>query len=135
MTNGIFKRLDYLAYARASTVMSTQSLTNFEWSVKLIGSPYFGIGIASELDPGSFICDDDQKAIMVDAYNMEAGDVDADNVDVDDDNIEIKRGHSGICWDLKKPQTGDVIHFKFQPGTKKLVIEWVNKFLILVFIT
>ena len=124
MTNGIFKRLDPLAYARASTVMSTQSVTTFEWSVKLIGYPSFGIGIASELDPEFFICVNDQEAIMVDAYN---------GADVGD--VDIKRGHGEIYSDLKKPQTEDVIHFKFQSGTKTLVIEWVNKFLMLIFIT
>ena len=123
MTNGIFKRLDPLAYARASTVMSTQSVTTFEWSVKLIGYPSFGIGIASELDPGSYICDHDQEAIMVDAYY----------VDEDTDYTDIKRGQAEIYSGLEKPKTEDVIHFKFQPGTKTLVIEWVNKSLMLIF--
>ena len=107
VTNGIFKPSGMLAYARASTVMSTQSTTDFEWSVELFG-PFFGIGIASELDPGAFICHHDEEAILLDVGNA------------------ISRGMIEIHSGLENLQTEDVIHFKFQPGTKKFVIEWVS---------
>ena len=120
MTNGIFKRSSTLGYARAPTLMSTQSDTCFEWSVKFISSPYFGIGIASKLKKSSVIYSYDREAIILDAYNS---------------YTNIKRGTTKIHSGLKKLQTGDVIYFKFQPGTKTLVIEWVNKFLMFIFIT
>ena len=87
MTNGIFKRLDARGYARASAVMSTHSATGFEWSVKVIGS-YFGIGIASKLDPGSIISINDPEAILLDADNSDA-------------NLDIKRGLEKIHLGLK----------------------------------
>ena len=114
MRNGVFERSDTLRYARASTVMSTHSATGFEWSVKVIGS-YFGIGIASKLDPGSIISINDQEAILLDADNSDA-------------NLDIKRGLEKIHFGLKKLQTGDVVYFKFQPSTKTFIIEWVSNF-------
>merc|ERR1719284_1434078 len=48
VTNGIFKQLENCANTRASDVMSTQSPTDFEWSVKCFGSG-FRVGIASQL--------------------------------------------------------------------------------------
>ena len=111
MTNGIFERSEYRAYARATTMMSTQSATDFEWSVKLIGDPFFGIGIASGLTRGSIICNNDQEAIILDS---------------DPSSIDIRCRFTVIHTGLKKLQTEDVIHFKFQPGRKKFVIEWVS---------
>ena len=112
MTNGIFKRSSTLGYARAPTLLSTHSAADFEWSVKIINGPYFGIGIASKLKKSSVIYSYDREAIILDAYNS---------------YTNIKRGTTKIHSGLKKLQTGDVIYFKFQPGTKKFVIEWVSK--------
>ena len=68
MTNGIFKSPgNYSSYARAKNVMSTQSETDFEWSVKLSSTreiTHFYVGIASQLKPGSSIDDADQNAIL-----------------------------------------------------------------------
>ena len=49
MTNGIFKRSGDYAATRETNIMSTQSTSDFEWSVKLIysGSTWFFVGIAS----------------------------------------------------------------------------------------
>ena len=91
--------------------MSTQSTTGFEWSVKLIGDPFFcGIGIASKLARGSIICNNDQEAIVLDA---------------DRHSVDIRRGTKIIHSGLRK-LSGDVIHFKFQPDTKKLIIDRVR---------
>ena len=62
--DGIFERNTGYAYARAAEVMSTQSETDFEWSVKLIGNSYFYVGIASQLKRvDSYIWTYDQNAI------------------------------------------------------------------------
>ena len=65
MTDGIFKCNYDFAYARATEIMSTQSETDFEWSVKLIGDGWFSVGIASQLKPeNSWIWNYDQNAIL-----------------------------------------------------------------------
>lgn len=113
VTNGIFKRLDTLGFARASTVMSTNSASGFKWSVKLIGTSHFTVGIASQLNRGSVI-HDDQNAIVYVSDSRGS------------DTPCIKRGSTTIHTDLKEVQTGDVISFEFQPDTKKLIIDWVR---------
>ena len=109
MTNGLFKRLNVLGYARASTVMSNHSKTRYEWSIKLIGSPFFTVGIASQLNRESVIHHYDENAIV---YVSEPP--------------NIRRGSAIIHSDLKEVRSEDVISFKFQPDTKKLIIEWVS---------
>lgn len=111
MTNGIFKRSGRYSYARATNMMSTQSETGFEWSVKLIGISKFAVGIASKLHPGTGIDDNDQEAIVYYAYDFIS---------------DIIRGSTTIYSDLKKVNSGDVIRFKFQPDAKKLIIHWVR---------
>ena len=111
MINGKFERLDRFAYARAQVVMSTQSATGFEWSVKLIGASFFTVGIASKLEPDKPIDDNDQEAIVYYAYDFVS---------------DIRRGSTAIYSDLKKVNSGDVIRFKFQPDAKKLIIHWVR---------
>ena len=112
MTNGIFKRLNPRAYARAKTVMSTLSATGFEWSVKLIGTPHYSVGIATELNNDCCIYED-QEAILYFS-------------DGPDDQPYIRRGSTVIHSGVKKLETGDVISFKFLPDTKKLIINWVR---------
>ena len=110
MTNGIFKRLNSHAYARTKNSMSTQSATVFEWSVKLIGSSLFNAGIATQFQRESL------------------------NLEVYDENAilyrPIKRaivlGSNTIHSNLTEHKTGDIISFKFQPHTKKLVINSVR---------
>ena len=116
MTNGIFKRSGSYSYARATTVMSTQSSTGFEWSVKLIGrfGRHFAVGIASRLMPETAIYSYDQEAIL---YYSGTGNSSSD----------IKRGSTSIYLCQRTPQSGDVVRFKFQPDTKKLIIYWVRK--------
>ena len=69
------------------------------------------IGIASQIKPGSYIFNTDQNSILFDSNG----------------HSSIIRIGSTIHARLdKKQKTGDVIHFKFQPQTKKLVIELVR---------
>ena len=106
VTNNIFKKTDPYAYARASDVMSTQSSTNFEWSVQLIGDG-FHVGIASQLKPtNNYILHYDQDSILYSDYSK-----------------TIKMG-SNILHE--KVARGDIIHFKFEPSRKKLVIDLVR---------
>ena len=113
MTDGIFKRNDQFACARATEIMSTKSETDFEWSVKLIGN-YFRVGIASQLKPeNSSILDYDQNAIL---YNSGR------------DLPVIFIGSNIIHKNLPKHKTGDVIKFRFEPQRKKLVIDLVRIF-------
>ena len=95
--------------------MSTRSATGFEWSIKLIGDTDFYVGIACELkrEP-ALICDKDVKAILY--YSNGNSPV-------------IQIGTRVIHSNLLEQKTGDVIHFKFQPQAKKLVIELVRHFL------
>ena len=118
MTDGIFKRhCDSVcypyAYARAAEVMSTQSETDFEWSVKLLADYFFDLGIASQLKRGhSLILTYDQNAIL---YVSCSG------------SPAIYMGNNGIHTGLPQQKTGDVIKFRFEPQRKKLVIALVRK--------
>ena len=107
VTNNVFKRTDTRSYARASDVMSTQSSTNFEWSVQLIGDG-FHVGIASQLKPtNEVIYTYDQDSILYSDW---------------DETIEM--GSNMIHENVTT--TGDIIHFKFEPSRKKLVIDLVR---------
>ena len=107
MTNGIFKG----AHARASNVMSTQSATDFEWSIKCIGTA-FRVGIASQLkSQNTFIFDYDDKSILY--YTNENSPL-------------IRVGSTVIHSNLPRWTNGDVIRFRFQPRTKKLLIDLVR---------
>ena len=89
--------------------MSTQSAMGFEWSVKLIGDKSFCVGITSKLSAGTSIGSTDRNAILYLSNN---------------DSPFIRIGKDSIIHsNLPKQKTGDVIHFKFQPLTKKLIIE------------
>ena len=113
MTNGIFKSLGNYGCAQATNVMSTQSSTDFEWSVKLVGGWNFCVGIASQLKRDiKFIQTYDQNAILYRCYQMALPD--------------IKLGSDVIHPDVKKHKTGDVISFRFQPHAKKLLIDLVR---------
>ena len=95
--------------------MSTQSAIGFEWSVKLIGSKQFYVGIASQLTPGRLICEINKNAILFYSNNV---------------SPVIQIGTDVIHADLTEQKTGDVIHFKFQPQRKKLVIELVRNLFV-----
>ena len=104
----MFKCSVVCGFARAADVMSTQSPTDFEWSLKLIGGSHFCAGIASELRrEHSFIDEYDQNAIL---YWFS------------EDESEILHYH----YNLKKHESGDVIRFRFQPKRKKLLIDLVS---------
>ena len=92
--------------------MSTQSATGFEWSVRLIGTQRFSIGIASRLEPDTAIYSNDQEAIL---YYLGSS------------SSDIRRGSTTIYSLLGKSRSGDVVRFKFQPDAKKLIIYWVRK--------
>ena len=111
MTDGIFKKNRLGAYARAAEIMSTQSKTDFEWSVKLIGNLGFSVGIASHLEPeDALVLTYDENAIV---YNANYSPV-------------IVKSRHEIHQNLPKLNTGDVIKFRFEPQRKKLVIDLVR---------
>ena len=113
MTNGIFKSLGDYGYARAINVMSTQSPTDFEWSVKLIGGWRFCVGVASRLERiNSFIVEYDQNAILYRSWESHLPD--------------IQIGKLVIHGNVTKHQLGDIIRFRFQPHAKKLLIDLVR---------
>ena len=96
--------------------MSTESETDFEWSVKLIGDnskalKWFEVGIASQLKLDEYIHNYDEEAIL---YFY------------DNDVTGIAIGPDDIHGDLPELKTGDVIRFRFQPQRKKLVIHLVR---------
>ena len=98
---------------RATNIMSTQSTSGFEWSVKLIigGSPYFDVGIASifKLEDADYIRNYDETAIL---YCCGPA--------------TIISGKNAVHSSLPGLKTGDVIRFRFQPLIKKLIIELVR---------
>ena len=113
MTNGTFKPLDDYAYKRAANAMSTDSATDYEWSVKIDGTATFIVGIASEFKQESkdtCIIEYDQNAIMYSNYDS-----------------SIITGSKTIYSKLTKQRTGDVVCFRFQSHLKKLVIYLVRK--------
>ena len=110
MTYDIFKPLDYCAYIRATNVMSTESTTDYEWSVKVAGSAKIYVGIVSELSVprDSDIYYGDQNAII---YSHRTSSI----------IMGPKTIHSKL-----KHKTGDIIRFRFQSDIKKLLIDLVR---------
>ena len=107
MTNGIFKPSTGYAYARAPGVMSTKSEIGFEWSVKLIGTGSLYVGIASQQNSFG---PDDQNAIEYSTFFN-----------------DIRVGSNSMHSNLTSHKNGDVIRFRFQPQSKKLLIDLVRK--------
>ena len=111
MTSGIFKRSGELGATRATNIMSTQSTSDFEWSVKLIctGPTSFDVGIASIFKmENAAIKDYDETAIL---YRSAA---------------QIISRKNTVHSNLPQYTTGDVIRFRFQPQIKNLIIELVR---------
>ena len=106
----MFKAIGHLSYARAPEVMYTRSAIDFEWSVKLIGYGSFYVGIASQLKlENSCIYSYDQNSILYSTNYM-----------------DIRVGSNTIHPNLTEHKNGDVIRFRFQPRTKKLLIDLVG---------
>ena len=114
VVNGLFKRVSDYAFARPTNVMSTKSSTCFEWSVKLVGKGLFHVGIAAQFKRhmGAIFLYD-KNAIL---YRSYCGSL----------SPAISVGSNKIYTSLPKHNTGDVIRFKFQPHTKKLIINLVR---------
>ena len=114
MKNGIFQRVDddlIYVYARAADVMSTKSAIGFEWTVKLIGHSSFAVGITSQLKPNTYVLTSDPNSILYCSNN----------------GLTVIYGSSKLLYrNLQKQETGEIVHFKFQPQRKKLVIELVR---------
>ena len=91
--------------------MSTESATDFEWSVKFVDNVNFNLGIASQLKPemaDTGIFGYDQNAILLNT------------------NSYIWTGSNIIKSSLSEYKSGDVIRFRFQPHAKKLAIDSVR---------
>ena len=111
VTDGIFKEEGSYCYARATEIMSTQSSTGFEWTIKVMGDDIVA-GIASQFKPEeSNICNYDPTAITY--YAWPNGGI-------------IRLGSRVIHENLPGATTGDIIRFQFQPERKKLVIHSVR---------
>ena len=94
--------------------MSTQSETVFEWSVNLLCNNGFRVGIASQLrQEANEIYGYDENAIL---YGTQKGAT----------NPGITVGSNQIHSYPAKPKDGDVVHFRFQPQTKKFVVRLVR---------
>ena len=90
--------------------MSTESATGFEWSVKLIGCAHFYAGVASKLEPDIHIHTLDANSILFCSNRS---------------SPVIQVGTEAVHSNLTEQESGDVIHFQFQPRKKKLIIELV----------
>ena len=111
VTNGIFKRINTLAYAQAADLMSTKSAADFVWCVKLLGSADFNVGITSRytgIPPNIFGYD--ENAVLF-SYNNGMP-----KIIIGSDTI-----YSNVT-------VGDVIRFRFRPEQKKLVINLVRAY-------
>ena len=114
--------------------MSTRSPTDFEWSVKLIfGRSSFCVGIASELNrEGSYIDEYDSNAIFYYCWSpSECGIGNLSNgMGIVHHSREYEsgeyEGNTNPEGNLKEYESGDVIRFRFQPQTKKLLIDLVS---------
>ena len=119
MTNGIFKSSGSYGHTRAINIMSTQSLVDFEWSVKLVGGPEFDVGVASQLKRDSsetmIIGDNDENSIL---YRSEPH--------TDEELPDICIGSNVIHTVATRHKIGDIIRFRFQPHAKKLLIDLVR---------
>ena len=104
----IFRKIEHsIGSVRAPEIMNTQSTTEFQWSVKLIGTRLFNVGIATTLKRSKqHIC----------TYDLEA----------------IYYSSAGYLWNVQKQKpigdfdtqkSGDIISFKFQPQSKKLHVK------------
>ena len=92
--------------------MSTQSPTDFEWSVKIINDGDFCVGIASELHRGEECYIDEYDKHAITYWGC--------------DEPGIFCGAATVHSDLKEHESGDVIRFRFQPKRKKLLIYLVS---------
>ena len=111
VTDGIFETEVIDGYARATEIMSTQSSTSFEWTIKPMGKLIMA-GIASLFKPEEiFIHINDPTAIT---YSAGAKDG------------QIRLGSRVIHHNVPLRKTGDIIRFQFQPERKKLVIHSVR---------
>lgn len=115
MTNAIFKTTGNYGYARAAVVMSTQSETVFEWSVKVLCDSGFRVGIASQLRQEANEIDGyDENAILYGTHNGGSS------------NPGITVGSNRIHSHPAQAKYGDVVNFRFQPQTKKFVVRLVR---------
>lgn len=107
--DGIFKREGGYCYARATEIMSTQSSTGFEWSIKLMKDSICA-GIASQFKPleKNIFCYDPTAITYYACWQ------------------QILLGSRVIHDNLQGSKTGDIIRFQFQPERKKLVIHSVR---------
>ena len=93
--------------------MSTRSPNDFEWSVKLISGSCFCVGIASKLKRKDSLIDEyDSNAILYYCTTRFES--------------EISIGMGTVHSNLKEYESGDVIRFRFQPQTKKLLVDLVS---------
>ena len=107
---GIFEARGQFSFARAPDLMHTRSDIDFEWSVKLIGAGSFYVGIATQLKlQSSVIYQYDQNSIL---YSTNYKD--------------IRIGSNTIHPNLTEHKNGDVIRYRFQPRSKKLLIDLVG---------
>ena len=101
------------AWTRATEVMSTRSKVDFEWSIELIGTTNFLVGIATQiLRRTSYVYEYDEHAIL---YESKFGSPPL-----------IRVGNNILYSGLSEQKDGDIIHFRFRPSSKKLVIEMVR---------
>ena len=106
----MFKAKGDFSYARAPHSMYTHSAIDFEWTVQLVGAGSFYVGIASQLKPErSCIYSYDQNSILYSTNYM-----------------DIRVGSNTIHHDLSRHKNLDVIRFRFQARTKKLLIDLVR---------
>ena len=95
--------------------MSTKSKIDFEWSVKVLCGAPFRVGIASQLrQDAKEIYNYDKNAIL---HGTHAGSF---------PNTGITVGSNRIHSHPVRHINGDVVHFRFQPQTKKFVVRLVR---------
>ena len=113
-----FTSTDEYGFARATETMNSQSVKDFRWSIRITGDESIYIGIASKLQQKKWIEDIDENSIMYFPYS---GDIYIEK-DLFQETIFVA-------------ESGDAIHFRFQPKLKKFTISFVSSIILDCFLS
>ena len=110
---GVFKATEARGYARATEIMNSKSTHDYRWSIRIIGQESIYIGIASKLKrTQDWILYYDENSLT---YAPLGG--------------YVWKANTVIEHKFIKADSGDEVHFRFQPKLKKFSISFVSSIL------
>ena len=113
-----FQSTEQAGYARATEIMNSESVNDFRWSVRITNDEKIYVGIASKLQQGEWIENDDENAIIYFPFDG-----------------EIYTGTNLFQTNIIEAVSGDAIHFRFQPKLKKFSISFVSSIILDCFLS